>query len=413
MVEEKRIPEGYKQTEVGVIPEDWVVETLKEVGFFKKGRGIARDELISRGVPCVLYGEIYTKYHDVEKKLNSRISKITAQKSEFIKKGDVLFAGSGETLEEIGKCFSYIGETEAYAGGDILIMTPKKHDPIFLGYILNAPLSVKQKAKMGQGSSVVHIYTSNLKEVTIPVPKAEEQRAIATALTDTDNLLQSLQKLIDKKKKVKQGAMQELLTGKKRLPGFEGEWEKAKIGEICEIIAGVSKSRYINSNGKFIIVDMGSVSTDGRLIGSKKTDLSNDVLARYDLIMPKDDIGGGKIIGKTALIDKDHTYVLGDHVYKLNSSTQDTIFLHYLINSYHVNKSLKMKVVGSAQLGLAKRSVSEQDILIPQINEQRAIATILSDMDTEIKALEKKYEKLQAVKKGMMQELLTGRVRLI
>jgi type I restriction enzyme S subunit len=157
---------------------------------------------------------------------------------------------------------------------------------------------------------------------------------------------------------------------------------------------------------------MGSVSTNGRLIVSKQTNHHGDFLNMGDLIMPKDDIGGGNIIGKVGYIDANDTYVLGDHVYCLRALQGNPRFLAYVINSHQTNSELRKKVIGSAQLGLGRKSVTEQEIQFPPLPEQTAIATVLSDMDLELAALEQRRDKTRALKQGMMQELLTGRTRL-
>jgi type I restriction enzyme, S subunit len=162
-----------------------------------------------------------------------------------------------------------------------------------------------------------------------------------------------------------------------------------------------------------VICDMGSVSTDGRLITSKRTNYRGDFLLKGDLVMPKDDIGGGKIIGKVGYVDGPDKYVLGDHVYRLNALEGDPLFFSYLINSHSINSTLRKKVIGSAQLGLGRRSVEEQEIPFPSSDEQTAIASVLSDMDAELAALEARREKTHTLKQGMMQELLTGRTRLV
>ena len=265
---------------------------------------------------------------------------------------------------------------------------------------------------MGQGDAVVHIYINNLAQVQIELPPIAEQNAIAEVLSDVDGLLNALEALIAKKQAIKQAVMQQLLTGKTRLPGFNGAWETKQLGEIFTIRAGSSKSQYITQGGKYIIVDMGSVATDGQLIISKFTHYEGDFLKEGDLVMPKDDIGGGKIIGKVAYIDANNLYVLGDHVYALRLIEGFPKFFSYLINRYETNSTLKSKVGGSAQLGLSRKAVVEQEVPIPTYDEQHAIASVLSDIDTEIAALAQRRDKTRAIKQGMMQQLLTGRVRL-
>ena len=157
---------------------------------------------------------------------------------------------------------------------------------------------------------------------------------------------------------------------------------------------------------------MGSVSKDGSFLTHKTTDVREDVLRTGDLVMPKDDIGGGQIIGKAVLVDEDERYVLGDHVYRLRLSDGFPAFVRYGINSYKVNIQLRSKVVGSAQLGLGRRAVLEQPISFPPLKEQEAIAEALSDADAAIESLDALIAKKRDVKQATMQQLLTGRTRL-
>jgi type I restriction enzyme S subunit len=157
---------------------------------------------------------------------------------------------------------------------------------------------------------------------------------------------------------------------------------------------------------------MGSVSKDGSFLTHKTTDVRDDVLRTGDLVMPKDDIGGGQIIGKAVLVDEDERYVLGDHVYRLRLSDGFPAFVRYGINSYKVNIQLRSKVVGSAQLGLGRRAVLEQPISFPPLKEQEAIAEALSDANAAIESLDALIAKKRDVKQATMQQLLTGRTRL-
>ena len=163
-------------------------------------------------------------------------------------------------------------------------------------------------------------------------------------------------------------------------------------------------------------MDMGSVSTQGEIIYNKRTNRKADLLNWGDLVMPKDDIGGGNIIGKVAFINENNKYVLGDHVFKLKpiNNNIDSLFFSFLINSQYVNKYLKHKVSGSAQLGLGRSSVEEQEIFHPkEKNEQMRISNIIEDMNIELRRLEINLLKYKMLKQGMMQNLLTGKTRLI
>ena len=404
---------GYKQTEGGVIPEQWDAKTLASLGSFSKGQGIRKNEAASGDIPCIRYGEIYTHHNDVVRIYNSHISRGVAQTSKRLAKSDILFAGSGETKEEIGKAVAYVGDDEAYAGGDIVILSPHSESSEFLGYLLNSPVIARQKASKGQGDAVVHISASDLGSVVIPLPPVPEQRAIATALSDVDALLGGLDQLIAKKRDLKQAAMQQLLTGQTRLSGFSGEWEVKTLGNLFDLSAGKSKTAFVTDEGDYWVCDMGSVSTEGKLVVSKRTNYRGDFLEEGDLVMPKDDIGGGKIIGKVGYVDANELYVLGDHVYRLCARDGDSRFLAYMINSHRINSELRRKVIGSAQLGLGRRSVEEQEVIVPQPAEQTAIADLLSDMDAELAALEARRDKTRDLKQAMMQELLTGKTRLV
>jgi type I restriction enzyme S subunit len=196
---------------------EWSNVELGELGTFSKGRGIRKDEVVSNGVPCVRYGEIYTLHHDHIRKFHSFIPESVAHDSQRIKRGDLLFTGSGETIEEIGKCVAYLDNQEAYAGGDIVVFSPMNADSMFLGYLMNHSSVMAQKSRMGQGDAVVHISSNNLARLRFALPPKVEQTAIADVLSAMDAEIEALEARREKTRQVKQGMMQELLTGRTRL----------------------------------------------------------------------------------------------------------------------------------------------------------------------------------------------------
>ena len=196
---------------------EWEVKRLGDVGTFSKGKGIRKDEVVADGIPCIRYGEIYTHHNDRVKTFYSYITRATAKQSQRIKKGDLLFAGSGETAEEIGKCVAFFDDREGYAGGDIVVFSPNRQNSMFLGYLMNYPAVASQKARMGQGDAVVHISAKNLTQLELSLPKFDEQTAIAAVLSDMDAEIAALEARRDKTRVLKQGMMQELLTGRIRL----------------------------------------------------------------------------------------------------------------------------------------------------------------------------------------------------
>lgn len=196
---------------------NWEVKQLGDIGQFLKGRGVKKDEAQSGMLPCIRYGEIYTHHNDYIKSFNSWISPQVAATATRLKQGDLLFAGSGETKEEIGKCVAFIDDCEAYAGGDTVILRAAGINPMFMGYYCNTAPIAAQKAGKGQGDAVVHISAAALSSIVLALPSLSEQNAIATALSSMDSELSVLVASRDKTRNIKQAMMQELLTGKTRL----------------------------------------------------------------------------------------------------------------------------------------------------------------------------------------------------
>ena len=196
---------------------DWKTKLLGQLGPFTKGRGIKREDVSNSGVPCIRYGELYTLYKDMILNPVSRIPADVAEGALAIDPNALLFAASGETAEDIGRCAAYIGKERTYVGGDIIVLSPVGQDSRYLGYLMNDPMVIMQKARMAQGNAVVHISTGNLAQVQIDLPPLEEQTAIANVLADMNAEILALEQRRDKVRAVKQGMMQELLTGSTRL----------------------------------------------------------------------------------------------------------------------------------------------------------------------------------------------------
>ena len=196
---------------------EWDIQNLGRLGTFLKGSGVSKDESHSGNLACVRYGEIYTRHDDYIKGFYSWISPQVARNATRLRCGDVLFAASGETKEEIGKCVAFVDDFEAYAGGDIVILRTEKADPLFLGYYLNTEPINRQKASRGQGDAIVHIGATALAGIEGVFPTLPEQEAIAAILADADEEIAALGERLAKTRHLKQGMMQELLTGRIRL----------------------------------------------------------------------------------------------------------------------------------------------------------------------------------------------------
>ena len=195
------VPSGYEKTEFGIFPCDWVVDKrLKDIGNFGKGKGLPGDKMASKGVPCVGYGDIYMKYNNFHfKKAKSFVDEETASESQPIQKGTLLFTGTGETAEEIGKCVCYNGDETIYAGGDIITFISNEVNPLFLTYQQYQDFSLRNKARFGQGHSVVHIKRENLEKLHVAYPKsADEQSKIAEILMKWDEAIELQEKTIER-----------------------------------------------------------------------------------------------------------------------------------------------------------------------------------------------------------------------
>lgn len=182
------------------IPSHWEIRKISKLGRFSKGRGISRDEILPFGFPCIRYGEIYTDYDRVVYSPKSYINKESCQLSIKIQKGDVLFTGSGETFEDIGKSVVYYGDEDIYAGGDIIILKLTNGiSPLFISYLMDSFFVKQQKALCGRGEIIVHIYQKQIREILIPLPYLREQNDIATFL---DHKTRQINDLIAKKQRL-------------------------------------------------------------------------------------------------------------------------------------------------------------------------------------------------------------------
>lgn len=208
----------FKDSELGRIPKSWEVKRLGEVGRFSKGKGISKKDIVTRGVPCIRYAEIYTEYDFVIKKFKSFIHPNERSNSKKIQKNDIIFAGSGETVEDIGKSVAFVSDIEAFVGGDAILLSPSNEiDSVFLSYQLNDGIRRMQLRKLGQGSSVIHIYSSGLEEIVVSLPPIFEQTKIASIISSVEEKIEQLESKLQQTQSLKKSLMQDLLTGKVRV----------------------------------------------------------------------------------------------------------------------------------------------------------------------------------------------------
>jgi type I restriction enzyme S subunit len=203
---------------LGEVPEHWEVSRMANFGKYSKGKGISKADITIEGVPVVLYGDIYTKYDISAMHFERTTSLEVAKKSVIICKGDLLFTASGETEEDIGKCIVYLGDEKAYAGGDVIIYKQLGNDSQFLSYLFNTYSVREQKAKLSKGEIVVHIYSSQLRDIKFPLPPLEEQQSIVhhieTECSRIDTKIERTQRLIELLAEYRTALISEVVTGK-------------------------------------------------------------------------------------------------------------------------------------------------------------------------------------------------------
>lgn len=421
----QNIPEGYKRTEIGIIPEDWEVKNINEISTLKARigwQGLTTSEYLKYGDYILITGtDFYTGKIKWEKCVYVGKKRYNQDKNIQIKKNDILITKDGT----IGKVAFIYNEPPkpATLNSGIFVVRPKNktYYPLFVFYLFNSEFFTIFLKKLMAGSTINHLYQKDFINFLIPLPPVEEQRAIARVLSDFDRLIELLDKLIEKKKLIKKGAMQQLLTGKKRLPGFTGEWVKKKLGEVTFLETGRRPRGGVSEKGDIPSLGGENIKLEGGLQFDSIKRVSFDffknmitgILKKNDVLINKDGANTGKVAiykgeFKQACINE-HLFIIRGY-----SNILDNVYLYYFLNQHKVKQEIKKLITSSAQPGLNRKFVNNIFIYFPPtLAEQRAIARVLSDMDAEIEALEKKKQKYEQMKRGAMELLLTGKVRLI
>ena len=287
-------------------------------------------------------------------------------------------------------------------------------------------ITEEKKAHSTNGGTMLHFTKSDMEGTLIAVPGVAEQESIANALSDADALIESLDQLIAKKRQIKQGAMQELLTGKRRLPGFGGTWEVKRLGDVGKCIRGVTYNgdndlwphdtsytkRLLRSNN----VQKSTVVIDDIQFVNLNRVAPQQLLRQNDILVCMAN-GSKALVGKAGFFDvaDGHEYTFGAFMgcFRTESTSSNPAFVFYLFQTARYRDYINNLLAGSSINNLSPGSIESLEFPLPQMTEQTAIATVLSDMDTELAALESRLAKARQIKQGMMQELLTGRIRLL
>ena len=395
--------------------EEWKPTRLGDIASFFKGSGLSKADLSLDGKRrCIHYGELFTAYGEhITNVLHG-----TDMEGVFFCSvhNDVLMPTSDVTPNGLATA-SCILVSNVIIGGDVLVIRAPKEllSGEFLAYAIK--INRNQVMQLVSGTTVFHLNGRDMANFRFTVPGAREQRSIVEALSDAVGLLDALEALISKKRAIKQATMQQLLTGQTRLPGYTGEWMPTRLGDIASFFKGSGLSKAdVSLDGKRRCIRYGELFT---IYGERITEVihgtdnegvffcsnSNDVL------MPTSDVTPNGLA--TASCIQLPGVILGGDVLVIRVPAEllNGEFLAYAIK---MNRNQVMQLVtGTTVFHLYGRDMANFRFTAPNVREQHAIATVLADMDAEIAVLERRRDKTRAIRMGMMQALLTGRVRLV
>ncbi|WP_396643565.1 restriction endonuclease subunit S [Methylomonas sp. 2B] len=408
---------GYKMTEVGVIPEDWASSPLGKHASFRTGpfgSALHKSDYANDGIPVI------NPMHIINGKIEpTRTMTITEQAaknlSEFrLKPGEIVIGRRGD----MGRC-AVVQENQSgwLCGTGSMIIRPLNTDAEFLQRVLSSPRAISAIEDSSVGTTMVNLNQGTLAGLKIQFPPLPEQKAIAAALSDVDALLDGLERLIAKKRDLKQAAMQQLLTGQTRLPGFSGEWEIKRLGDLAKFYKGkgLPKSA-LTPFGSEPCIHYGELFTQyGETIREtiSRTDKNTGDFRSVanDVLMPTSDVTP-RGLAKASCVVIDEVVLGGDIlVIRTDPAQVCGTFLSHVIRREE-DQVLRL-VTGTTVFHLYGTDMKKFVLKLPLLAEQQAIVEVLADMDAELAVLEARRDKTRALKQGMMQELLTGKTRLL
>ena len=423
------VKKGYKQTEVGLIPEKWAVSTIGAIADVKTGpfgSALHAEDYVQDGTPIITVehlGETGLTHQNLPKVSEKDRHRLFAYS---MHEGDIVFSRVGSvdrnayvTAIENGWLFS----------GRILRLRAKneKLSTQYLGYYFKSEDTKERIRNVAVGQTMPSLNTKLMNAFKVVLPTIEEQKDIAALLSNMDTLISALEKQISKKKAIKQGAMQELLTGKRRLPGFSGEWETKKLEDYCSLITkqtGFDYSAYIkpalitrkmpntfpmiqtiNFRGRKFTFE-----TDYYIPKSVAIQFPNIILNKKCVLFSI----VGASVGNVGLYPGSITAFCGGAIGITRfRNEQDAEWVFNYMSSPDGQSQIQYVTKGGAQATVTIADIRNFKIPTPEKGERDAISGILENMDHEIEALEKKLAKYRQIKQGMMQQLLTGKIRLV
>lgn len=407
------VKQGYKQAELGVIPEKWKDKKLGDVGKVCMCKRIFANQTSNTGE--VPFFKIGTFGKEADAYISKGLYEDYKQRFSYPQKGDVLISAAGT----LGRTIVFEGKDAYFQDSNIVWLATDK-ELLCNEYLYHYYKVIKWGAS--EGSTIARLYNGIICNTHIALPDVEEQKQIATVLSEIDELISLTEKQISKKKAIKQGAMQELLTGKRRLPGFSGEWETRTLHEISnEMVDGPFgsnlKTEHYTTERQVRIIQLSNIGEAGwNNANVKYTTFSHAAELQRCIVQPGSILIAKMMPAGRAIIcpDNEKSYILGSDVVKVvPNSSVDSRYLVYATKSRFYLDQIADDTQGSTRARTSVSKLRKTAILFPEKDEQISIADILSEMDMEIAALEGKIAKYRQIKQGMMQQLLTGKIRLV
>ena len=416
----------YKLTGAGVIPEDWDAPNLGDILTFRNGLNKAK-AYFGYGTPIVNYMDVYKQRSLFSRDLKGRVTVNAQEIRAFdVRKGDVFFTRTSETAAEVGLTAVMLDEpTDAVFSGFVLRGRPKDQslEDTYKKYCFSTTAVRKQITSRSSETTRALTSGRSLSAVVIARPGKLEQHAIAAALSAADALIESLEQLIAKKRQIKQGAMHELLTGKRRLPGLGGEWGTRSMAELGATYGGMSgKSRRDFGHGTARYITFMNIMANV-MIDTETFELveispkeSQNRVALGDLFFngsseTPNEVGLCSVLRQRVDDVYLNSFCIGFRLHRPDLT--DGLYLAYFFRSQPGRQLMRTLSQGAIRYNLSKSALLALTFPMPGHSEQIAITSVLSDMDAEIATLGTRLAKARQVKQGMMQELLTGRTRLI
>jgi type I restriction enzyme S subunit len=412
---------GYKQTDVGVIPEEWEAVPLKGKVGIAHGFAFASEHFASHGpYRLATPGHFYESggFRDIGEKQKYYVGPVPSDY--VLQPGDVIVAMTEQADGLLGSA-ALIPDEHGYLHNQRLGRVKVLSSEIqldYLVYVFNSPDYRAKVRETAAGTKVKHTSPEKLLEISVRLPPLPEQRVIAEALSDVDGLLGSLDRLIAKKRDLKQAAMQRLLTGQTRLPGFHGEWEVKRLDELADLRSGGTPSttepRFWDGDVPWCTpTDITALNGHKYLSGTSRMITENGLKASSAEMIPAHSIvmTSRATIGECAI---NTVSVSTNQGFKnfVPFVTTDVDFLYYILTTQ--KQGFISLCGGSTFLEIGKTQLVAYQVRLPASkDEQTAIAGVLGEMDAELAGLEQRREKTRALKQAMMQELLTGRTRLV